>query len=264
MLQKTYSKDFLSKKRLKNEGEVPQYFIEHSHPAIIDPKEFDLVQEMRKNRGLNCNNTFASKLICGDCGDVYGAKVWHSNDKYRKVVYRCNGKYNKENQCQTPALGEIEIKAHFVDAVNQILRNRSEVIAGCKLALDVMGTDELFNEKLQTLWKQMDSLALEMRELIDKNASNAMPQDEFTSQFEKKTAAYDALCEQSNMLETQKKSRSLRLKRMEIFLKQLASCGDLLTEFDDDLWALLLERAVVFERKLVFEFVNGEIVECRA
>ena len=35
LLQKTYSRDHLSKKVVRNQGELPQYYIENSHPAII-------------------------------------------------------------------------------------------------------------------------------------------------------------------------------------------------------------------------------------
>jgi len=38
LLQKTYSIDFLSKNRLKNQGQVPQYYVEQDHPAIIPPE----------------------------------------------------------------------------------------------------------------------------------------------------------------------------------------------------------------------------------
>ena len=43
LLQKTFTVDFLSKKAKLNEGEVPQYYVEHSHPAIIDRAMFELV-----------------------------------------------------------------------------------------------------------------------------------------------------------------------------------------------------------------------------
>ena len=39
---------------------------------------------------------FSSKIICGECGGYFGSKVWHSTDKYRKVIWRCNRKYGKE------------------------------------------------------------------------------------------------------------------------------------------------------------------------
>ena len=43
--QKCFTTDFLTKSRKVNEGEVPQYYIEHSHEAIIVPEEWDAVQE---------------------------------------------------------------------------------------------------------------------------------------------------------------------------------------------------------------------------
>ena len=42
--QKCFTADFLTKKRKVNEGEVPQYYVEHSHEPIITPEEFDKVQ----------------------------------------------------------------------------------------------------------------------------------------------------------------------------------------------------------------------------
>ena len=56
ILQKSFTVDFLTKKKKVNEGEVPQYYVENSHPAIISTEVFDLVQaefeKRRKNRGL--------------------------------------------------------------------------------------------------------------------------------------------------------------------------------------------------------------------
>ena len=48
LLQKFFTVDFLTKKRKVNEGEVPQYYVEHSHEPIITPEEFDKVQRYEK------------------------------------------------------------------------------------------------------------------------------------------------------------------------------------------------------------------------
>ena len=90
LLQKSYTVDFLTKKKKKNEGEVPQYYVENSHEAIISPEVFDMVQyefEKRKGRVQSGANCFSSKIVCGDCGRFYGSKIWHSNDKYRKIIW---------------------------------------------------------------------------------------------------------------------------------------------------------------------------------
>lgn len=44
LLQKKFTVDFLQKKMKVNEGEVSQYYVEHSHEAIIDPEEWEKVQ----------------------------------------------------------------------------------------------------------------------------------------------------------------------------------------------------------------------------
>jgi DNA invertase Pin-like site-specific DNA recombinase len=53
LLQKTYTKDFLSKKRIKNNGDIPQYYVEDDHEAIIPRELFMKTQEeMARRRSL--------------------------------------------------------------------------------------------------------------------------------------------------------------------------------------------------------------------
>ena len=72
LLQKKFTVDFLTKKQKVNEGEVPQYYVENSHEPIIDPVEFDMVQdEIRRRREggpYNCVSVLSSRVVCGDCG----------------------------------------------------------------------------------------------------------------------------------------------------------------------------------------------------
>lgn len=80
VLQKKFTVDFLSKKMKVNEGEVPQYIVDQSHPAIIDPEEWQKVQNemaVRKAKGKHHNSLspFSAKIVCGDCGEFYGSKV---------------------------------------------------------------------------------------------------------------------------------------------------------------------------------------------
>lgn len=132
LLQKYYISDFLTKKLVKNNGELKQYYVKGNHEAIIEPEIFDYVQGLisaDKNGKHQRNvNLLSSKIFCGDCGGVYGSKVWHSNEKYRKVVWQCNDKF-KEKICSTPYLTEEQIKNLFVKAVNTLLLNRMDIIS---------------------------------------------------------------------------------------------------------------------------------------
>ena len=87
MLQKSYTDDFLSKKKVKNYGKVPQFYIEHHHEPIIEPALFDLVQEELRGRKHNhtVSEPLCTKLRCGACNGCFGPKLWHSTDKYGSV-----------------------------------------------------------------------------------------------------------------------------------------------------------------------------------
>lgn len=105
LLQKSFTTDFLTKKSKINEGEVPQYYVESNHEAIIAPDTFNLVQKelARRTPGRNRHSglhIFSSKIKCGECGSWYGSKVWHSNDKYRRVIWQCNHKFDGDTKCK--------------------------------------------------------------------------------------------------------------------------------------------------------------------
>jgi hypothetical protein len=70
LYQKRFTADFLTKELRVNNGEVPQYYVEGSHEAIIAPEEFESVQEeMSRRKELGraySDKAFHSKIICGD------------------------------------------------------------------------------------------------------------------------------------------------------------------------------------------------------
>jgi hypothetical protein len=143
LLQKRYMVDFLTKTLKVNEGEVPQFYVQNSHPAIIDADEFDAVQtEIARRRQLGrpctCNSVFSTKIVCGDCGGFYGPKVWNSNRPNQKVGWRCNEKYRGERKCETPHVTEEEIKDGFLVAFNKLMANRDEQLENCSIACETL------------------------------------------------------------------------------------------------------------------------------
>ena len=144
LLQKTYTVDFLSKKRADNTGQVPQYYVEDSHPAIIDKEMWEAVQlEMERRRDFarehgiqkleyaSEDNPFAGRVICGSCGQVFGRKVWNStDDRFRRIVWRCNGKYvvKGEKGCESRHIDEGVLYQAFVDVFNAMIENKAYFI----------------------------------------------------------------------------------------------------------------------------------------
>lgn len=79
LLQKEFISDPISKQRKKNKGQLPQYYVEDTHPAIIDKATFDYVQKeiaRRKELGPRANKSlnltcFSGMLKCPHCGQSY-------------------------------------------------------------------------------------------------------------------------------------------------------------------------------------------------
>lgn len=189
LLQKCYTVDFLTKKQKKNEGEVPQYYVKNSHEAIISPEVYDLAQNELKNRAKgNFNHSsaspFSSKIICGECGGFYGSKVWHSNDKYRRVIWQCNNKFKNKEKCKTPHLTEEKIKEEFVKAFNELISSKDEVIKECEnTILNLADTKDLDTE-ISTLREEINTTVGLMRRLVYENSRKVINQDEYNREYD--------------------------------------------------------------------------------
>jgi len=81
---------------------------------------------------------FSAKLKCGDCGEYFGSKVWHSNSKYKRTVWQCNAKFKGESRCATPHLYEQRIKELFLEALGILMENREEIIGDCRAVMETL------------------------------------------------------------------------------------------------------------------------------
>ena len=98
LLQKTFISDHLTKKKRVNRGELPQYYVEGSHEAIIDKATFDRVQEELKRRAeqyetassvVKEHNPLAQKITCGLCGKHFIRKFGNTSAKYKRPLWIC-------------------------------------------------------------------------------------------------------------------------------------------------------------------------------
>ncbi len=111
---------------------MPQYYIEGCHEAIIDPETFDYVQALLATRYSSYRSStsiFSCKIKCACCDGWYGPKVWHSTDKYRRVIWQCNHKFDGQ-KCTSPHLTEEEIQGIFLKSANRII-DKEEIISAC-------------------------------------------------------------------------------------------------------------------------------------
>ena len=269
LIQKEYTADFLDKTRRKNTGEIPQYYVEEHHEAIIPPDLFDFVQSEIKRREQNGKHSgvsiFANKIKCGCCGGWYGAKVWHSTDKYRRVIYRCNKKYaHKGKPCSTRHLTEEEIKRIFVKALNSLVEVKENGIAELRSLIDsVCQTGELTEER-DNVEQELSVLAKRLETLIRENARVAQDQTAYLKQENEIRARYLEKQGHLDTLNRQIAERESKRNTLEGTIHALCGINGEQVAFDEELWGGLLDHIVVKEDgELVVVFKGGIEIDVR-
>ena len=196
VLQKTFTTDFLTKTSVPNRGQLPQYHVQGSHPAIIEPAVHELVQQeiIRRESGPvnNSLGVFSRRVVCGACGGYFGAKVWHSNDKYRRVVFQCNEKYGSGKRCGTPHVTEVMLKDAFIKAMNLLIADREAVFEDIRLLLPKLVNTSALEKERETAVQARDKLHDEVQKCIDENASNALDQQDYHTRFQGLMSRYEA------------------------------------------------------------------------
>lgn len=264
LLQKTYTIDFLSKKKNINKGELPQYYVENNHEAIVDKETFDAVQASldRKEKGKGSTTLFSSKLVCGDCGHYFGSKVWHSTSKYRRVIYQCNEKYKGEKKCTTPHVTEDEIKDWFVTAINKVISNKDEIIQNLEMLLDVGESSDL-ERRLVELETEVEVVTQMVSNLVKENAIMPQDQDTYQKKYSNLVERHDALVSEIESIEKQLLEAASHQKDLKEFLKTLNQQSELISEFDELLWETMVDEIKIFcDQTVAIKFKNGiEVVE---
>lgn len=267
LLQKKFTVDFLMKKMKANEGEVPQYYVEHSHEAIISPIEWDMVQaEIARRKALgraySGNSVFSSKLVCGDCGGFFGQKVWHSTDAYRKVIWRCNSKFNGEKKCATPHLDTETIQQKYLIAYNRLMENRDGIVGDCELMRRTLSDCTALDTEIDRLTEEIEVVAEMVKACVKENASAAQSQEDYTKKYNALVKRYEKATMRVDELSAERTRKQDRNRELRLFIESIKEQPLVLEVWNERLWVGLLEKATVFhDGRIVFEFKNGTGIE---
>ena len=266
LLGKTYVADFLTKKVVRNQGEVKQYYVENNHAAIVDPKVFDIVQEEMKRRQslghYSGKDMFSSKVICGDCGGFYGPKVWHSNDKYRKVVWQCNRKFKRgTKRCTTPHLSEEQIKAAVISAENKRIDEKAAAISAAEELRKML----LDNEELERKAMEVEAEAEALAGMIDRGIRENMMAVQNQVAYQRKEAdlqkRYKEKLDLLEEIRSQITNRIARAEELGRFIDTLREM-DRQEEFTPAYWGTLVRQVTVYGPKDIrVEFIDGKTVK---
>ena len=266
ILQKSFTVDFLMKKKKVNEGEVPQYYVECSHPAIIAPEVFDAVQvEMKRKkvpgRRAYTPHCFSGRIYCEECGALYGSKVSNAGSQYQATVWQCNAKHRGHTNCSTPRLRSETIQKAFIQAYNRIIDNKAEIIHICETTLgECCDTQELSTESA-VLQAEMEVVSGLMQRHISANAHVAMDQAEYMRQYDEYTSRFNEAGYRLAETAAQREVLVARRGQIQSYLETLRKQA-LIPKFDESLWYGTIEQVrIQADGIMKFFFKDGTQIE---
>ena len=273
LLQKTYVSDCLNHISKVNNGELPQYYVENNHLAIIDGPTWNRVQEELARRGgkqkvkevgtKTEQGKYSSKfaltelLLCGECGTPYRRCTWSKNGK-KKVVWRCISRldYGKKYCKHSPTLEESVVQEAILTEISKIARMQPQAWEILKQQIG-MGLSGEFNNgddpyAIQIRLLEIDQAVNEMIAMESQGAGD------YESQCEALYGEKNALKQKLAQLKSDSAHASAaEAEREEIF----AATDDLRNRpltWDDQIIRQLIDCVkVVSKEKLIIRFRWG-------
>jgi len=281
LLQKTFTIDYLTKKVKKNEGELGQYYITNSHPAIISPDIFDLTQYELKRRRPTRNQTtfggiFAGRLLCGHCGAYFGHKTYHTN-KYSYSAWTCLNKHKSRSNCESYSIKETELIDAFSEALN-IMRKRPSAL---EPDYDAYGNKKKKLEDIKAkAEKSLKSTIKKIEDITRANLRGSKDQTTFKAEYDKlveiatmkKQAVKEAKDNLLQIVASKVKARIMaealselnRQEKTSVSISTSNKDNDDAKEFNRDIFNKTIDHIIIRgtreSKEIVFTFMNGKDV----
>lgn len=219
LLQKTYIADCISKKSKKNNGELPMYYVENNHPAIIERVIFDRVQEeiSRRNSKRKVKQVgtktelgkYSSKyalseiLYCGNCGTPYRRCTWSKNGK-KKIVWRCISRldYGKKYCKDSPSIEESVLHNAIAEAITQKAQMENADVDRIRRHIEMYQNNQ-DTSSILAKQERLKAIQEHINQLTDMD-SEAAQNGDFDTQFEILYAEMYAIKDELEKIENSK------------------------------------------------------------
>lgn len=272
IINKTYITDCISKKVRVNNGERPKYYVENSHPAIIDSSTFGRVQEELARRSgkrkisrkaKTEQGKYSSKyaltelLVCGECKSAYRRCTWTAGGK-KKIVWRCINRieYAKKYCHNSPSVEESILQRAVMAAIMETANQNAEVLRTLKTHIGMGLAGEKSEDNSIDLQIRIAEIDAEFKKMLDRVSTDTI------EAFDEETAT--RLMNEKSRLQQQLESIADAEQRRENAKSRLDDIYTILDgiknrpmEYDDQIVRQLLECVVVDSKEQITVIFKG-------
>lgn len=274
LLQKTFTSDCISRKVIKNTGQLPMYLIQDHHEGIVDRSTFQAAQtELARRTSVRSpskknaptgKSSYASKyalserLVCGECGTLYRRCTWSRNDK-KRVVWRCVSRldYGTKYCHNSPTLDEEPLQKAILTALNAAMSNKPALIQEITEAMELELVPFLGESmSLADIERRLSELNERTRELVA-NAACAADASAFTDQLKAVMNEATALKAKRALIQEQRQGNAQAMQRVQDAVTAVETAPAEITEWDESLIRQLVDTVKVVSAEKIIVFLRG-------
>ena len=273
LLQKTFCTDVISKKIVKNVGQMAQYYMPDHHEAIVSREQYNAVKAEMARRsalrspsktavtGRSCYTSkyaLSDRLVCGECGTLYRRCTWISLGR-KYPVWRCTSRLNYGTKyCHdSPTIKEEPLQAAILAAINSAMSDKPALLDRIKNAvslelLPVQGQAMSLADierRLEQLDERFQQLLAEAIDADDKEACNA--------QFAEILAEQTTLKKQKEEILQSSTDADHVCTRMKQAEQAVENTAQTITEWNENAIRQIVERVTVLSADEILVQIKG-------
>lgn len=270
LMQKTFIQDCISKKVVKNTGQLPMYLIQNNHTAIVSREVYQAVQAEKARRSATASPStktsstgrtcYASKfalserLVCGECGTLYRRCTWKRNGKTR-IVWRCVSRldYGTKYCHQSPTMDEEPLQRAIMVAISSVMAPKekiNELITDA--ALEETGKFPNSTMTLGDINRRLEELEVEFDTLFNQSGS-----------IDKNTIRFSQIANEMASLKEQREKISVQLRNNEAAQGHVHTIAAVLdqedhriTQWDEEMIRQLVHTVKVISASQIRVYLN--------
>lgn len=257
LLQKCYNTDTLPYQKVRNRGELDQYYLPETHEPIIDRVQFKLANILLAERGANTQTTtyeypLSKKIKCGECGTTFRRRITRD-----KTYWVCRRHDEDKSYCESERIPEPEVYDGFVRLYNKLKAGYSHILLPLLSQLEKMqDLRNRNNPEISELNRQIANLQEQNHVMNGLMSKGILDSALFIFQN-------DELCHRIKALKLAK-SRLINaaedeniIENTEDLIGTLEDGPEHIGAFDKTLFADMVKGITANGNALAFELING-------
>lgn len=255
--------DFLTKKQVRNNGSVQQYYIKGNHEPIISEEIFDAAQSLLDYRAnhktiINTKHPFSGLIFCSHCGGLYGPRIWHSNNRYRKIVWICNSR-SKNDNCFSKTINDEVLEQAFLEAAGLIIKDKNTVIQNLENRILNDFNTEPIEKELACLELKNEIIITALNDMVISKSSSTIDSINFEEKYSNLEKEYDHHQREIDKLNERKTAIIVTKQKLKLYLKYLSNIISI-EKFNEKDLRSMVDKIITDGEILTFIFKDGKEV----